>query len=251
MVPMACQVEQYPGVCGAGWASNTASVQQERDTTLLTWVTYGCATSCSQQKFTGVRVGKLSSPLSWESVTHWDGKAGGHPFRCRAPVQVTAQHGGLMSWYSTRRHSMAHCGTPRTARHVGTNHALLLLPRAGTSCLSGRTGPGGRRPGRTAGMAMTTSSWTWEASSLHTGQVGCHHPWCSAPPAAPWPLPQHPFSPWHVRTLIVALCDAPKLQIDGRISSLQLGRFLALHMFYSWRNRAERCSQLLSGIPAQ
>lgn len=70
MAPMACQVEQYPGVCGAGRGSNTASVQQERDTTLLTRVTCGCDASCSQQKFRGVRVRKLSSPLSWESVTH-------------------------------------------------------------------------------------------------------------------------------------------------------------------------------------
>ena len=55
MVPMARRAEQHTvkstGVHGAGWESGTANMQRERDTTLLTRVTYGCDTSCSQQKF--------------------------------------------------------------------------------------------------------------------------------------------------------------------------------------------------------
>lgn len=55
MVPMACWAEQHPikstGVCGAGWESSTTSMQQERDTTLLTGVTYSCDTLSSGQKF--------------------------------------------------------------------------------------------------------------------------------------------------------------------------------------------------------
>lgn len=89
---------------------------------------------------------------------------------------------GAGAWWGGTAHgdNMAHHGTPRAARQAGTNRAPLFSPRAGTSCPSGRMGRAGRRPGRTAGTAMTTSSWTWEPSSSHMGQVQCYRPWCPA-----------------------------------------------------------------------
>lgn len=106
---------------------------------------------------------------------------------------------------------------------AGTNHTLLLSPRAGTSCPTGRMALGGRRPGRMAGTATTMSSWTWEASSSHMAQVQCHHPWCPTSPAAPWSLLLAPASlqPLAHQDPEVALWDTQKLQIDGRISSLR------------------------------
>lgn len=132
-------------------------------------------------------------------------------------------------------------GTPRAAWQAGTNRALLLSPRAGTSCPSGRTGRGGRRPGRMAGMATTTSSWTWEPSSSRMGQVQCHRPRCLAPLAAPGPLPPVSLQPWHVRTLKIWATPKNYKQVAGFPHyGWMPGRFLALYLFYSWRNRAER-----------
>lgn len=192
------------------WVGEQRCRHGERDSTLLVCVTYSFVLCAS-----GRNLQWLPSPPSWEVVTCWDSNARGHCSWGWAPMQVTAQSRGLMGWYSTWTHNMAPHSA--TAQQAHTNHTLLLLPRAGTSCPTGKMGQGGRRPGRMAGMATTMSSWTWEASSSHMDQVQCHHPWCSTSLAAPWSSPLQPLAHQDPN---IALCDSQKLQIYGRTSSL-------------------------------
>lgn len=159
MLPMACWAEQH--------TIRSMLALSRRGTPPCLHMSHTAVILCAHSRTSDEWEAESCPPCSagrW--ATGWGVKAGG----------------GLVGRYSKWGRSMALHGTPHTAQETGTNCALLLLPRAGTSSHSGRTGRGRRRPGRTAGTAMTTSSWTWEDSSLHMGQVQCHHPRCPAPP---------------------------------------------------------------------
>lgn len=145
---------------GAGWESGAASVRQERDAALLAWVTAAVILHAHSRNSDEREAGSRP-PRSVGDGCLLRRQSQGSPLLVLSPH---AADGMVWGPVGVARHRETQRGAPRcpVARRAqpSTDRALLLSPRAGTSCPSGRTGRGRRRPGRMAGTATTMSSWT-------------------------------------------------------------------------------------------
>lgn len=161
--------------------------------------------------------------------------APGDELRCRSQHSLGAWWGGI-----AHGHTTWHPTVPQPSRHTLTT-LCCCYPEQGQAALLGKWD---REEGGLAEWLAWLRQWAHGHERL-LPRIWTRY--SATIPGVPLPLQPHgphPCSPWHTRTPTQHSATPKNYKYMAGLP--HYGGFVALHLFYSWRNRAERCEETQS-----